>query len=166
MTSHCGFNLHFSSDYEWLWMTIILKEISPEYSLEGLMLKLKLQYFGHLMRRTDSLGKDPDAGKDWRWEDKGMIEDEKIGQGSLVCCMQSVGYKQSDKQSVGYKLQTEWLSWTEWLMGASQVAIVVKNPLANAGDIKRLGFDPWVMKIPWRKEWQPTPVFLPEESLG
>ena len=35
----------------------ILKEISPEYSLEGLMLKLKLQYFGHLMQRTDSLGK-------------------------------------------------------------------------------------------------------------
>ena len=42
----------------------ILKEIRPEYSLEGLMLKLKLQYFGHLMRRTDSLRKDPDAGKD------------------------------------------------------------------------------------------------------
>ena len=41
-----------------------LKEISPEYSLEGLMLKLKLQYFGHLMRRTDSSGKNPDAGKD------------------------------------------------------------------------------------------------------
>ena len=41
----------------------ILKEISPEYSLEGLMLKLKLQYFGHLMRRTDSLEK-TDAGKD------------------------------------------------------------------------------------------------------
>ena len=41
----------------------ILKEISPEYSLEGLMLKLKLQYFGHLMRRAD-IGKDPDAGKD------------------------------------------------------------------------------------------------------
>ena len=35
----------------------ILKEINPEYSLEGLVLKLKLQYFGHLMRRTDSLGK-------------------------------------------------------------------------------------------------------------
>ena len=44
----------------------ILKEISPEYSLQGLMLKLKLQYFGHLMRRTDSFGKDPDAGKDLR----------------------------------------------------------------------------------------------------
>ena len=41
----------------------ILKEINPEYSLEGLMLKLKLQYFGHLMRRTDSLEKTPMLGK-------------------------------------------------------------------------------------------------------
>ena len=41
----------------------ILKEISPEYSLEGLMLKLKLQYFGHLMQRTDSLEKTPMLGK-------------------------------------------------------------------------------------------------------
>ena len=41
----------------------ILKEISPEYSLEGLMLKLKLQYFGHLMRRTDSLEKTLMSGK-------------------------------------------------------------------------------------------------------
>ena len=43
----------------------ILKEISPEYALEGLMLKLKLQYFGHMMQRTDS-GKDRDAEKDRR----------------------------------------------------------------------------------------------------
>ena len=42
---------------------VILKEISPEYSLEGLMLKLKLQYFGHLMRRTDSLEKTLMMGK-------------------------------------------------------------------------------------------------------
>ena len=41
----------------------ILKEISPEYSLEGLLLKLKLQYFGHLMQRTDSLGKTMMLGK-------------------------------------------------------------------------------------------------------
>jgi len=41
----------------------ILKEISPEYSLEGLMLKLKLQYFGHLKRRTDSFQKTPMLGK-------------------------------------------------------------------------------------------------------
>ena len=40
-----------------------MKEIRPEYSLEGLMLKLKLKYFGHLMQRTDT-EKDPDAGKD------------------------------------------------------------------------------------------------------
>ena len=42
----------------------ILKEINPAYSLEGLTLKLKLQYFGHLMRRANSLEKIPDAGKD------------------------------------------------------------------------------------------------------
>ena len=42
----------------------IQKEINPEYSLEGLMLKLKLQYFGYLMQRADSLEKDPDARKD------------------------------------------------------------------------------------------------------
>ena len=53
----------------------ILKEISPGYSLEGLMLKLKLQYFGHLMRRVDSLGK-TDAGRDWGQEEKGTTEDE------------------------------------------------------------------------------------------
>ena len=41
----------------------ILKELSPEYSLEGLMLKLKLQYFGHLMQRTDSLEKNLYVGK-------------------------------------------------------------------------------------------------------
>ena len=40
-----------------------IKEINPEYSLEGLMVKLKFQYFGHLMPRVDSIGKDPDAGK-------------------------------------------------------------------------------------------------------
>ena len=56
----------------------ILKEISPEYSLEGLMLKLQLQYFGHLMWRTD-IWKDPDAGKDWRQEETGMREYEIVG---------------------------------------------------------------------------------------
>ena len=53
----------------------ILKEISPRCSLEGMMLKLKLQYFGHLMRRID-IGKDSDAGRDWGQEEKGMTEDE------------------------------------------------------------------------------------------
>ena len=57
----------------------ILKEISPGCSLEGLMLKLKLQYFGHLMWRVDSLEKVPDAGRDWGQEEKGMTKDEMAG---------------------------------------------------------------------------------------
>ena len=97
----------------------ILKEVSPEYSLEGLI--LKLQYFGYLMQKKWLIGKDPDAGKDWRQEEKGMTEDEMVrwhhrldghefeqalgvgeGQGSLTCC--SPWGSQSHK----------WLSdWTE-----------------------------------------------------
>ena len=57
----------------------ILKEISPEYSLKGLMLKLKPQYFGHLMWRVGSLQKDSAAGKDRRQKEKGMTEDEMVG---------------------------------------------------------------------------------------
>ena len=101
----------------------ILKEINPEYSLEGLMLKLKLQYFGHLMWKTDSIGKDPDTGKDWRQEKKGMIEDDMVGWhhrldghefeqapgvgngwGSLAC-YNLWGHKELD--------MTEQLNWTE-----------------------------------------------------
>ena len=100
----------------------ILKEISPVYSLEGLVLKLKLQYFGHLMRRADSF-EDSDARKDWRWQEKGTTEDEMAGwhhqlnghvfeltpevddgQGGLACCS-SWGHKESDK--------TERLNWPE-----------------------------------------------------
>ena len=102
------------------------KEISPEHSSEGLMLKLKLQYFGDLMQRAD-IRKDPDAGKDWRQEQKGMTEDEIVGwqkwldghkfgqawwvnggQGSLACCS-TWGRKESD--------MTEPLDWAElmWL---------------------------------------------------
>ena len=92
----------------------ILKEISPEYSLEGLMPKLKLQYFGHLIQRTNSLEKTLMAGKDRRQEEKGMTEDEMVGwhhrlnghefeqalgvgdrQGSLACCS-PWGHKESD----------------------------------------------------------------------
>ena len=83
----------------------ILKEINPEYSSEGLMLKLKLQYFGLLDAKSWVTGKDPDAEKDRRQKEKGMIEDEMVGwhhqlnghefeqvleygegQGRLVCC--------------------------------------------------------------------------------
>ena len=56
----------------------ILKEISPGISLEGMMRKLKLQYFGHLMRKADSLEK-TDAGRDGGQEEKGITEDEIVG---------------------------------------------------------------------------------------
>ena len=83
---------------------LIPKEINPDYSLKGLLLKLKLQYFGHLIQRADSL-KFPDARKDWSWKEKGTSKDEMVRwhhqlnghdfeqapgvgdrQGSLVCC--------------------------------------------------------------------------------
>ena len=92
----------------------MLKEIIPKYSLEGLMLKLKLPSFGHLMGRADSLEK-TDAGRDWGQEEKGTTEDEMAGwnhwlnghefeqipgdsegQGSLVCCG-PWGHKELDK---------------------------------------------------------------------
>ena len=91
----------------------ILKEISPGISLEGMMLKLNLQYFGHLMRRVDSLEK-TGAGRDWGQEEKGTTEDEMAGwqhrldghefgqalgvgdgQGTLACCS-PCGCKESD----------------------------------------------------------------------
>ena len=100
----------------------ILKEIHPEYSLEGLMLKLKFQYFVHLMKNW-LFGKDPAAGKDRRQEEKATTEDEiawwhyqldghefeqvpgaSDGQGSLVCCS-PWGHKESD--------MTDWLNWTD-----------------------------------------------------
>ena len=95
----------------------ILKEISPGCSLEGLMLKLKLQYSGHLIRRADSFEKTLDTGKDWRQEEKGMTEEEMVGwhhrlnghgfgwtpgvgngQGGLACCG-SWGRKESEQLS-------------------------------------------------------------------
>ena len=75
----------------WCWRTLlrvpwtarrsnqsILKEVSPKCSLEGLMLRLKLQYFGHLMRSC-LIGKESDAGRDWGQEEKGTTEDEMAG---------------------------------------------------------------------------------------
>ena len=59
--------------------SVHLKEISPEYSLEGLMLKLKLQYFGHLMRRTDSLENILILGNIEGGRRRGRTEDEMVG---------------------------------------------------------------------------------------
>ena len=58
---------------------MILTEINPEYSFEGQMLKLKLQYSGHFDEKSWLIGKDPDAGKDWGQEEKGETKDEMVG---------------------------------------------------------------------------------------
>ena len=106
------------------------KEIQPVHPkgnqswifIEGWVLKLKLQYFDYLMQRA-AVWKDPDAGKDWRPEEKGMTEDEMVGwnhwlnghelkqtpgvgdgQGGLACCS-PWGCKESD--------MTERLNWTD-----------------------------------------------------
>ena len=93
----------------------MLKEFNPEYSLEGLRLKLKLQYFGH-DAKIWPIGKDPNAGKDWGQEEKGLqrmrwlngipdsmeqTQGDSEGQGSLAFCS-PWGHKELD--------MTEWLN--------------------------------------------------------
>ena len=108
------------------------QKITPGCSLEGLMLKLKLQYFGHLMQRVDSLEK-TDTGRDWGQEEKGTTQDEMAGwhhrldglefewtpgvgdgQGGLACC-DSWGRKESDT--------TERLNWTELNVYSRQICL-------------------------------------------
>ena len=138
----------------------ILKEISLEYSLEGLMLKLKLQYFGHLHYANTFLyhmfgtskdakswliWKDPDAGKDWGQEEKGTREDEMVGwdhqlDGHGFGWTPGVGDGQGGLaccSSWGHKESdmTEQLNWTEL------VAQMVKNPSAM--------WETWVCSLGW-----------------
>ena len=108
--------------------------------------------------------KDPDAGKDWRQEEKGTTKDEMVrwhhrlngrefgqtpgvgdGQGGLACCS-SWGCKESDT--------IEWLNWTEWLSWH-------RIPLQCG----RPGFNPWVGETPWRREQLPIPVSWPRENM-
>ena len=126
----------------------ILKEISPGYSLEGLMLKLKLQYFDHLMRRVDSLEKTLMLGgiggrrrRGWqrmRWLD-GITDSMGMSLSELQeFLIERPGVLRFiGSQRVGHNWTTE-LNWTELV----------------------------ARKIPWRREWQPTPVFLPGEFHG
>ena len=110
----------------------ILKEISPEYSLEGLMLKLKLPIRWPSDGKNWLIGKDPDAGRDWRQE-KGTTEDEMVGwhhrldehefqkapgvsegQGSLACCSpwdRRVRHNWATEQQPGIKQFTSPVQW-------------------------------------------------------
>ena len=105
----------------------ILKEINPEYSLEGLMLKLETPILWPPYTKNWLIGKAPDARKDWRWEEKGLTEDEMVGciTDSVVvsfsklqelvmdreawCALCPWGCKESDT--------TEQLNWTNSLKG-------------------------------------------------
>ena len=114
----------------------ILKEISPGCSLEGMMLKLKLQNFGCLMRRVDSLEK-TDAGRDWGQVEKGTTEDEMAGwhhwldghefewtpgDGDGVACCDSWGRKESD--------MTEQLNRTELTWSALAAAATLETSMS------------------------------------
>ena len=137
------------------------------------MLKLKLQFFGHLIQRTDSLEKTLMLGKIEGGKRRGQ-EDEMVGwhhqlngyefeqalgvgdgQRSLVCCS-PWGHKESDT--------TEWLNWTAVVFLGIPSGASGKEPACHCRRCKNCGFNPWVGKMPWRRAWQPSPVFLPGKS--
>ena len=213
----------------------ILKEISPEYSLEELMLKLKLQYFVHLMRRADSFEKTLILGKiaggrrrgprrmrwldgithsmdmslsklwelvmdgeawlatvhgaqrvrqDWvtelNWTDRlsrwcwNKVKWSLVAQSCQTLC------DPMDCSPPGFSIQgifqakvMEWVAisfsrgsswprdqtWVSHIVGRCFTVWAKESANAKA---EELGLDPWVWKIPWRRKWQPTPVFLPK----
>ena len=129
-----------------------LKEISPDYSLEGLMLKLKLQYFGHLMQRTDSLEKTPMLGK-IKGRRRRMTENEMVGwheseqalgtgdgQGRLACCS-TQDCKESEMTEQLYwthfimpskRRVSYWWKWTHLKMTTVRISTLVAPPMCYA----------------------------------
>ena len=73
--------------------------------------------------------------------------------------------KSKRPQTQGFFLTKSELAVDVYQVGASQVTLEVKNLPANAGNMK-LRSDPWGWKMPWRRAWEPAPVFLPGESHG
>ena len=150
----------------------ILKEISLNYSLEGLMLKLKLQYFGHLVWRADFIWKDLDARKDWRREKRGTLENEMVGwhhllngleseqtpgvgdgQGSLACCSPR-GPKELDK--------TELLNWTELKCEWGLPKLQYTTPMVTAEELGE-----WIQEATWtRKQDWPQIAEMPMKGTN
>ena len=132
----------------------ILKEISPEYSLEALVLKLKLQSFGHLMWRTDSFEKNPDTGKDWRREEKGTTVDEMVG--SIT---DSMGMSLSKLRELVMDREA-WRSAVHWVANSQSHWVTELTELITVADQGKQE----IQKLGWSN--QETIVQLWGKNLG
>ena len=156
------------------WIQSILKEISPKYSLEGLMLKLKVILIWKSPDGKSWLtGKDPDAGKDWRHEEKGTTEDEMAGwhhqldgheleqapgvgewQRSLACCS-PWDCKELDT--------TEWLNWTEIYNTAALITFTVlcnHHNFQNFSSLQTETLYPLNKSYPFPLTWEPGNILV------